>query len=228
MIPQASCRTAPWYAKGIASGGSVFPKTNIRTIGDALNDKGISWAYYGGAYTAAVNLQHDSQEPESGCIRLAQHIAHLQFEYPTPPPSWATPISVPPTSKTPSTSSPAVRAQRHPARRFSFVSPMACWTVTRPHRNLISSKPWLKKILDHLNANQELFASTALIVTLTKAAATTTSGYIQPLEFLRRWPAHPHDIIVSPFTRGGHNQPRVHRHVSIPQVHRNETGDCNR
>jgi phospholipase C len=41
--------------KGIAGGGSV-PPSNVRTIGESLNDKGISWAYYGGAYNAAVAL----------------------------------------------------------------------------------------------------------------------------------------------------------------------------
>src|ERR1700757_252107 len=43
---------------GIGKGGSV-PPSNVRTIGEALNEKGISWAYYGGAYNAAVNLQHN-------------------------------------------------------------------------------------------------------------------------------------------------------------------------
>src|SRR5271157_3227726 len=32
---------------GISKGKSV-PPSNVRTIGEALNDKGISWAYYGG------------------------------------------------------------------------------------------------------------------------------------------------------------------------------------
>src|SRR5215831_2356358 len=44
--------------KGIASGGSI-PPVNVRTIGEALNEKGVSWAYYGGAYNAAVQLQHN-------------------------------------------------------------------------------------------------------------------------------------------------------------------------
>src|ERR1700738_2539110 len=48
--------------KGIASGGS-FPPSSVRTIGDALNDKSISWAYYGGAYNAAVNLANGSTNP---------------------------------------------------------------------------------------------------------------------------------------------------------------------
>jgi phospholipase C len=36
------------------------PSALVRTIGDALNEKGISWAYYGGAYKAAVNLANGS------------------------------------------------------------------------------------------------------------------------------------------------------------------------
>src|SRR4029077_20319738 len=40
---------------GIAAGRSM-PASTVRTIGEALNDKPISWAYYGGAYNAAVAL----------------------------------------------------------------------------------------------------------------------------------------------------------------------------
>ena len=53
FLPDGTVDTA-----GIASGGSV-PPTNVRTIGEALNEKNISWAYYGGAYNAAVALQHN-------------------------------------------------------------------------------------------------------------------------------------------------------------------------
>src|SRR5215471_6965765 len=40
---------------GIGTGGSI-PPSNVRTIGESLNEKNISWAYYGGAYNAAVQL----------------------------------------------------------------------------------------------------------------------------------------------------------------------------
>ena len=53
FLPDGTVDTA-----GIAKGGSV-PPTNVRTIGEALNDKNISWAYYGGAYNAAVALEQD-------------------------------------------------------------------------------------------------------------------------------------------------------------------------
>jgi len=53
FLPDGTVDTA-----GITSGASV-PPSNVRTIGDGLNDKGITWAYYGGAYNAAIALQHD-------------------------------------------------------------------------------------------------------------------------------------------------------------------------
>src|SRR6516165_7335314 len=47
---------------GIKAGTSI-PPSNVRTIGDALNEKSISWVYYGGAYNAAVNLANGSTNP---------------------------------------------------------------------------------------------------------------------------------------------------------------------
>src|SRR5438067_11451573 len=35
--------------------GISIPPSSVRTIGDALNEQGISWAYYAGAYNAAAN-----------------------------------------------------------------------------------------------------------------------------------------------------------------------------
>jgi phospholipase C len=49
-------------AASILSGAKVPPST-LRTIGDALNVKGISWAYYGGGYDAAVRVANGSTDP---------------------------------------------------------------------------------------------------------------------------------------------------------------------
>ena len=40
--------------------GSKVPPSSLRTIGDALNEKKISWAYYGGGYNAAVRVANGS------------------------------------------------------------------------------------------------------------------------------------------------------------------------
>src|SRR5215510_4970079 len=41
---------------GVLAGGTTLPPQTVRTIGDSLNDKKITWAYYGGAYNDAVIL----------------------------------------------------------------------------------------------------------------------------------------------------------------------------
>ena len=64
--------------EGIARGGSV-PPTNVRTIGEALNDKNISWAYYGGAYNAAVALEQDPTSTDPAVQVGASLLQHLQL-----------------------------------------------------------------------------------------------------------------------------------------------------
>jgi phospholipase C len=71
-----------------------------------------------------------------------------------------------------------------------------------------------KKIVDLLQANPELFASTALIVTFDEGGGYYDSGYIQPLDFFGDGPRIPL-IVVSPFTRGGHISHTYTDHVSI-------------
>src|SRR5262249_24923222 len=65
---EPNCKTKHFYMlnntnpgflpTGPPAGGSTLPPSPVRTIGDALNDKQISWAYYGGAYNDAVALSN--------------------------------------------------------------------------------------------------------------------------------------------------------------------------
>ena len=197
-------------AKGIASGGSV-PPTNIRTIGDALNDKGISWAYYGGAYTAAVNLQHDPKSQDPAVQVGAAYCNICNFE------SYSTSIMGDPNQRAAHIKDTidffaAVDNGTLPA--VSFVKPDGLLDGHPASSKLDLFEAMLKKIVDHLNANQELFASTALIVTFDEGGGYYDSGYIQPLDFFGDGPRIPM-IIVSPFTRGGHISHEYTDHVSI-------------
>src|SRR5262249_41808912 len=47
---------------GVTAGTSI-PPSSLRTIGDALNEKKINWAYYGGGYNAAVRVANGSTDP---------------------------------------------------------------------------------------------------------------------------------------------------------------------
>jgi len=69
-------------------------------------------------------------------------------------------------------------------------------------------------IMDHLQANPTLFASTALMITMDEAGGLYDSGYIQPLDFFGDGPRIPM-IVVSPYSTGGHISHTYSDHVSI-------------
>jgi phospholipase C len=196
--------------KGITSGGSI-PPVNVRTVGEALNEKGVSWAYYGGAYNAAVQFQHNPTSTDP-TVQIGQAYCNIcNFE------SYATAIM----------GDPAQRAA-HIKDATDFFAAVGNGTLpsvsyVKPD-GLIDGHPasskidlfegMVKKIVDSLKANPELFASTALMVTFDEGGGYYDSGYMQPLDFFGDGPRIPL-IVVSPFTRGGRISHTYTDHVSI-------------
>jgi phospholipase C len=186
--------------KHIAS-GSAIPPTNVRTIGEALNEKGVSWAYYGGAYAAAV----------AGQPIGAAYCNICNFE------SYATAIMGDATQRAAHITDAtdffaAIDNGTLPA--VSFVKPDGLLDGHPASSKLDLFEGMVKKTLDHLNANPQLKAETAFIVTFDEGGGYYDSGYIQPLDFFGDGPRIPL-IIVSPFTKGGHINHTYTDHVSI-------------
>ncbi len=203
--------------KGIASGGSVPPQT-IRSVGEALNEKGISWAYYGGGYNNAVKLQQaldkdpDITHVTDPVVLSGQTYCNIcNFE------SYVTAI------------------MGDPAQRAAHIKDAVDFFDAVDHNELpsvsflkpdsfidghpASSKPDLfeamvENVVDHLKAKPELFAETALIITMDEGGGYYDTGFIQPLDFFGDGPRIPL-IVVSPFTRGGHVSHAYGDHVSI-------------
>jgi phospholipase C len=196
--------------KGIAKGGSV-PPTNIRTVGDALNEKTISWAYYGGAYNAAVNLLHDPTSTDPSVQIGAAYCNICNFE------SYAASIMGDPVQRAAHIKDAtdffnAVDSETLPA--VSFVKPDGLLDGHPASSKLDLFEGMLKKIVDQLEARPNLFAETALIVTFDEGGGYYDSGYIQPLDFFGDGPRIPL-LIISPFTKGGHINHTYTDHVSI-------------
>ena len=72
----------------------------------------------------------------------------------------------------------------------------------------------MKKIVDEVKANKELWNSTAIIVTMDEGGGYYDSGYIQPLDFFGDGTAF-RSIVVSPWTKAGHISHNYTDHVSI-------------
>ena len=197
-------------AAGIAKGGSV-PPTNVRTIGEALNEKGVSWAYYGGAYAAAVALQHNptSTDPAVQVGRAYCNICNFE--------SYTNAIMGNPAQRAAHIKDTtdffaAVDDGSLPA--VSFVKPDGLLDGHPASSKFDLFEAMAKKIVDHLTANPELFASTVLLVTVDEGGGFYDSGYIQPLDFFGDGPRIPL-IAVSPFSTGGHISHSYTDHVSI-------------
>jgi phospholipase C len=199
---------------GIASGGSI-PPTNVRTLGEALNEKNVSWAYYGGAYNAAVKLQKLAEEHKTTSdptILIGKAYCNIcNFE------SYATAIMGDPVQRAAHIKDAtdffaAIDNDTLPS--VSFVKPDGLLDGHPASSKLDLLEGMIKKTVDHLMARPELFADTALIITFDEGGGYYDSGYIQPLDFFGDGPRIPL-IIVSPFTTGGHINHTYTDHVSI-------------
>jgi phospholipase C len=194
--------------RGIAGGGSI-PPSNVRTIGDALNEKNISWAYYGGAYDAAVNLANGSTNPLDAVGAAYCNICNFE--------SYATSIM-----------GNASQRQQHINDAIDFFAAVTNGTLpsvsfVKPD-GLLDGHPAtskldlfegiLDKILDTLAGSPKLRAETAVFITFDEGGGYYDSGYIQPLDFFGDGPRIPL-IVVSDFSRGGKVVHSYTDHVSI-------------
>ena len=195
---------------GIAKGGSV-PPSNVRTIGEALNEKGVSWAYYGGAYNAAVALQHDptSTDPAVQSGRFYCNICNFE--------SYTNAIMGDSAQRAAHIKDAtdffaAVEDDSLPA--VSFVKPDGLLDGHPASSKIDLFEGMTKKIVDMLESKPNLMAQTALIITFDEGGGFYDSGYIQPLDFFGDGPRIPL-IIVSNFTKGGRVNHTYSDHVSI-------------
>jgi len=209
FLPNGSVDTA-----GIARGGSV-PPSNVRTIGEALNDRGISWAYYGGAYKAAValtQLEEQGGSTSDPAILIGEAYCNIcNFE------SYSTAIMGNAAQRTAHIRDAtdffaAVDDGTLPA--VSFVKPDGLLDGHPASSKEDLFEGMVRKIMDHLTANPQLFASTALFITMDEGGGLYDSGYIQPLDFFGDGPRIPL-LAVSPYSHGGHISHTYADHVSI-------------
>jgi phospholipase C len=190
--------------------GSKVPPSSLRTIGDALNEKGISWAYYGGGYDAAVRVANGSNVP----LDILRGINYCDICNPF---GYASSIA-------------GNRAQRAahikdaidffqaldqgdlPA--VSYVKPDSIVDGHPASSTLDLFEAMTENIVDKLKRNPELFNETALFVTFDEGGGYWDSGFIQPLDFFGDGPRIPL-VVVSPFSRGGRIVHSYNDHASV-------------
>ena len=205
FLPDGTVDTA-----GITSGGSI-PPVNVRTIGEALNEKQISWAYYGGAYNAAVEFQHDPTNP-SPLVQIGRAYCNIcNFE------SYASAImgdSAQRAAHIKDATDFFAAIDNGDLPSVSYVKPDGLIDGHPASSKLDLFEGMVENIYDHLKTNPELMETTAFIITFDEGGGYYDSGYIQPVDFFGDGPRIPL-IVVSPFTKGGHISHTYADHVSI-------------
>ena len=193
--------------------GTAVPPSSLRTIGDALNEKNISWAFYGGGFNAAARFDSGSTDPVDVLIGTGG--------------DWYCDICNPFQYATSIMGDPAQR-QAHikdavdffdtlnkgqlPA--VSYLKPDSFGDGHPASSKLDLLEALIDRVLDGLKSHPELFEKTAFIITFDEGGGYYDSGPMIPLDFFGDGPRIPL-IIVSPFTRGGHINHTYTDHASI-------------
>jgi len=183
----------------------TIPPSPLRTIGDELIEKNISWAYYGDQWNTYL------ANPDGNYVTADNTYCNIcnPFQY-------TTSIMTSPSGRSHLRDTvelyQAIKDGTLPA--VSFVKPDG-WLDGHPASSKLNLlEGFVKKIVSQVQANSTLWASTAIIITFDEGGGYYDSGYIQPLDFFgdgTRIPA----LVVSPFTTPGHISHTYADHVSI-------------
>ena len=190
--------------------GAKVPPSRLRTIGDALNEKGISWAYYGGGFNAAVRVANGSTDPVDQLLTINYCDICNPFSY-------ATSIMGNPTQRAAHIKDAidffnAIDQGKLPA--VAYVKPDSLVDGHPASSKLDLFESMADRILDRLQRHPELFAETAFIITFDEGGGYWDSGFMQPLDFFGDGPRIPL-IVVSPFSQGGRVVHSYNDHASV-------------
>jgi phospholipase C len=183
----------------------TIPPSPLRNVGDALNEKHISWAYYGDQWSTYL------ANPDNNYVTADNTYCSIcnPFQYST---SIMTSASGRAHNQDTTALYQAIQDGSLPA--VSYVKPDG-WLDGHPASSKLNLfEGFVKKIVDGAQANKELWESTAVVVTFDEGGGYYDSGYIQPLDYFGDGTRIP-TLVISPFTKAGHISHTYADHVSI-------------
>ena len=208
-----------------ATQGSI-PPSSVKTIGDSLNAANLTWAYFGGNLNNAVALANFAAANSSilnstaGPLTAAAeadpaHAMGALYCQICNPFQYATSIMTKnPSAHIQDTVNLIADIKNTTLPSVSFGKPDG---VLDGHPS--SSKPdlfeaYVQSVLDALEANPALKATTAVFITWDEAGGYWDSGFVQPIDFFGDGPRIPL-LILSPYSTGGMVNHSYADHVSI-------------
>jgi phospholipase C len=185
------------------SSAFVVPPSHLRTIGDVLLDRGVTFRYYLEGWDLYTQFPQDFRR--SYCDTIADF---LQY--------------------TPAIMTDAARRAEHigDLDRFytdlengtlpavAFVKPSGLNDGHPATSRVDIFEAFVRRLISEVRRRPGLWASTAILVTFDEGGGYYDSGYVQPLDFFGDGPRVPL-IVVSPFSAGGRVVHTYTDHVSI-------------
>jgi phospholipase C len=181
----------------------TIPPSNVRNIGNALLERGISWKWYGDQWNLYKNDPY-FQNPLDAYCNICNFF------------SYSTSIMADPAVRNAhlkDTSDLYEDLRRGTLPAVSYVKPSGFVDGHPSSSKLDLFEGFVKKIVDGVRANPELWKSTAIFITVDEGGGYYDSGYIQPVDFFGDGTRIPL-IVVSPYTRAGHISHEYTDHVS--------------
>jgi phospholipase C len=193
--------------------GSAVPPSSLRTIGDALNEKHITWAYYGGGYNAAKRFDNGSTDPVDVFIGTGGDwycdICN-SFQYASS--IMGDPVQRQAHIKDATDFFDELDRGHLPA--VSYLKPDSFDDGHPASSKLGILESMMTRVVDGLNRHEELFESTVFFVTFDEGGGYWDSGFFQPLDFFGDGPRIPM-IAVSKYSRGGKIVHSYSDHASV-------------
>lgn len=215
------------------SNGSTVPPSPLPTIGDALTRKGITWAYYGGAYNDAVALANEAVALQARgapynsydlntLMQLAAtqdlaHLAGITYCQICNPFGYATSIMGNPTQRAAhikDTADLITGIQTNTLPSVAIGKPDGLVDGHPETSKIDLFEAYVQDVLAALQANPRMLAETAVFVTWDEAGGFYDSGFVQPLDFFGDGSRMPL-LILSPYTGGGKIHHTYGDHVSL-------------
>jgi phospholipase C len=241
--PEPNCATAHYYMLDNTNPGflpngfrapspatqNMLPGSPVRTIGDALNDKQISWAYFGGAYNDAVALSNDAVTAgTAGTLNSSTALGEAALADPAHalgvaycqicnPFQYATSIMGNAAQRTAHIKDTVdlladIKSDTLPS--VSFGKPDGLLDGHPQSSKIDLFEAYVQQVLDALEANPKLKAETAVFITWDEAGGYWDSGFIQPIDFFGDGPRIPL-LTLSAYSTGGNVNHTYADHVSL-------------
>jgi phospholipase C len=188
----------------------TIPPSRVRSIGDEMLSKNISWKYYGDQWD---NYVPDPYQLNYGAIGAkSDEYCNIcnPFQYDTSIMTNAT-VRAAHIQDTIDLYNDIAQGTL-PA--VSFVKPSGLVDGHPSSSKLDLFEGFTKKIVDAVKKNPELWKDTAIFITFDEGGGYYDSGYVQPLDYFGDGTRIPL-IVVSPYSKGGHISHEYSDHVSI-------------